>query len=428
MFENESISTQFSELKNPISIEEENVVRKNIIPDYFEVERMIEYLNNHSLIGKEVFDYSFTRTARNSVVWTFLSIMAPVTRDTFIKRLPIYLYDLAHPEEDSPMSMLFDSFKNYYLSSEDFDEDYFGQRNEYPEGFDLEPLYLIIQKIIYDYKIPLKKVFSYIESQFGSLENYEIFLYWYQYINLVSNLNEGNVFPRNILYSLNVELEKNGKEPIMFYPAVIDDLGHYAAYKTGNRFCVGGYFPTDENDNIVRKWVAVWVENAKNPSLEQLKKTEERNRKIRKRTAALRRTLCIELTPDTMIFLGNEERIQTGYFEEEIVPRNYWEQAYVGPKNMKIDCAAIIAAREARHLSAKDVADATDINPRTYQRIEAGDSSPDGLNIIKLIDFLNLEYTDLIHKDVIEDTGFSKFRSGSPLSCFLPKTAKEESN
>ena len=70
-------------------------------------------------------------------------------------------------------------------------------------------------------------------------------------------------------------------------------------------------------------------------------------------------------------------------------------------------------------MSIKDVADATGINIRTYQRTESGESSPDGLNLLKLVDFFNLDPDDLVHKEIIEDDDFSKFRSGKTPSDFI---------
>ena len=103
--------------------------------------------------------------------------------------------------------------------------------------------------------------------------------------------------------------------------------------------------------------------------------------------------------------------------------KEYWQQIYAGPKVMELDCNAIVERRIKRNLQPKDVSDETDINLRTYQRIETGEVKPDALNLFKIMNYLNIEsYEDIIKKDRIDDEGLEKFKSGKKPSDFIVKS------
>ena len=68
---------------------------------------------------------------------------------------------------------------------------------------------------------------NYLVEQTGSVKNYEIFDYWMKYLKLIEYRKTGDkktrdlsvLFPRNILYSYNVELEKRGLTPKIYLVA-----------------------------------------------------------------------------------------------------------------------------------------------------------------------------------------------------------------
>ena len=68
-------------------------------------------------------------------------------------------------------------------------------------------------------------------------------------------------------------------------------------------------------------------------------------------------------------------------------------------KKLKINYKAIQIKRIILGYSMKDVAEATDINLRTYQRIENGESSPKAINIFKILIFLNMSIKDVLIND-----------------------------
>lgn len=412
----------------PITSEEELIVRKFINPQFFDVEAIINHLNNNSSIKKEIFLGFLNPSLKGRFYLSYLSAYQETRRDIFIKRIPIYFYDINIKNELMPkMTDFFDGYARYVTHETSF-VSFEGNENEYPLGFTFEPLYKIIEELSDVYSIQIEQVLTYIQQQRGSVDHYEIFRYWYHYFKLIKhNHSEDNViFPRNILYSYNVELERNGLKPIIHVPATKkdEDEGVYVTYREDNVLKIGGFFPIDDNGEPVLKWIGIWTENVKSLQYAVAKKNELYNeipiQLQNKMRPALKAFLKYELDSKTRIFLGYRRVIAYDDFLGENKVREYWASEYCGPALMKLDCSKIVEKREELGYSIKQVAEATDINLRTYQRIENGEGSPDGLNLIKIMNYLDINsYKDLIKKDIIFDNGFEKFLSGKKISEFL---------
>ena len=132
-------------------------------------------------------------------------------------------------------------------------------------------------------------------------------------------------------------------------------------------------------------------------------------------------TLKIKLGPDSLVFAAKHIVIGHNMFGEEQTT-DLWDQIYVGPKKMKFNYLAVSEKRESLNLSLKQVSEATNINVRTLQRIENNESTPDGLNLIKLMDYLGIKsYDSLIIHDKIDDPGLEKFKTRKKPSEFIAK-------
>ena len=421
MFENEkrngkTIINTFSH----ITAEEENIVRQNVNTKYFDVEYFINYLNEHDFIGIEIFNNSLL--PNNSVGWTYLNYLKSVERSTFIKRIPIYFYDLDCDSDDISLTDFFNEYKaektgipmlgSRMLSC--FDAEI--EQNDF-KNFDFEPLYKIIDDIVFSFKIPIHLVLEYLKKQCGRDIKYWIFEIWFNYIKIVENLSEKNVFPPNILYSYNVERIRLNEKPVIYHP-ILTSTNDFLTRKENGFLYIGGFFPKDENGRLVAKWIGIWLENNLDPTEDEINEVLKAN-KNKDGRPALRVSAKIKLSPDSLIFAAREITKGKDVFGEE-QKTEMWEQVYVGPRRMEFDFDALKKIREESNVSLKTLSEATNINIRTLQRIETGESSPDGLNLIKIMDYLNIyDYSSLVIHKKIEDPNFDKYRSGKKPSEYI---------
>lgn len=422
---NKKINNEMQSVINPITSEEELIVRKYINQQYFEIDKIIEYLNTNSFISKDIFLNYFTPIARGKFNLTYLNSFKEINRDKFIKRIQIYFYDVNLKNEFQPsMTDFFNGYLQFINKGKKIET--FNEFDKlYPSDIDFEPLYSILDELIYDYSIDIDRVLNYIQEQRGSVKYHIIFRYWYGYLKLL-DFNKINdikmIFPKNILYSYNVELEKNGFKPIIHFPATLgdDNDSPYVVYRRNKVLNIGGFFPFDDEGNPVFKWIGIWFENVKNIKWVVSKpKTQEHDIQYNS-SPSLRMVLKFELCHNTRIFLAYRQHIGRDEFMEEEKFKEYWKLEYCGPSLMKLDCSIITKKREELGYSPKDVSEATGINLRTYQRIEVGEGSPDGLNLIKIMNFLDIGfYDELIKKEEIIDDGFEKFMDGAKLSEFI---------
>lgn len=410
MFEDDEVrQTDFSKKITPISAEVENRVRRYVNPHYFNVDKIINYLNSHINIGIEIFEQALNEDDSSKMVqFTFLKCYETIDRSSFINRIPIYFYDLG---EDRTSSMT-DLFNGYY-------EDIMHKCGksirpsavniDYPEWFTFEKLYECLETVSTRYKVPFEKLFEYIRNQAGTARNYLVFQTWFKYISAVEVLTEENVFPDNLFYAYNKLLVEKNQDPIIYLPEK-DFRGDYVAFKDEGYFCIRGFFPVDDNGNLVNKWIGIKVLNGEALTESEKQKAAENKLLLRLigNKKALQCVVRIKINAETKIYVAKEEWVQS----DDNPQRQYWECIYAAPKVMKLDCSVFRKLREAAGINPKTVSSETGMNLRTYQRIEAGETTPDGLNLLKLMEYFNIvSYDELIHKDIIDDPMFRKFRN-----------------
>ena len=98
-------------------------------------------------------------------------------------------------------------------------------------------------------------------------------------------------------------------------------------------------------------------------------------------------SLIIYLSPSTTIHLGhNMPNSYLMYPDEE----PYVEQIYAGPRNMDFDHKKLKNLRIERGLTQLELAEAIGASVRTYQKWESGLTTPDGANLIRLMNWLEI--------------------------------------
>ena len=127
----------------------------------------------------------------------------------------------------------------------------------------------------------------------------------------------------------------------------------------------------------------------------------------------------IEVNEKSRVFALYKKRGDDGQFHK------YWEQIYAGTTHSKFSFKPIIKERERLKLSQKEVAEKADINLRSYQRMEAGESIPDALGLIALMNLLDIKNVDTFNRKCrFIDDDYSKFRSGNNPSEFQSMMAR----
>ena len=397
-----------------LTAEQELVVRRNVTPQFFDVEAMIDYLNSHETIEFDI----FTKCCIKKVAYSFLICFKPVSRDLFIKRLEIYFYDLKSQKDNNEMTRFFASYVDYADLLPKGESGFpYDEESIFKKEYDIEPAYQLLDKVISKFKIPLNKMFDYVEGFFGSTPSFRRFLQWSNYVELLDEPNEQNVFPKNFYYAFNKEMEAHGQTPRLVLASFDSFQGLSFDKEEKTQYVdISGYFPIDPEDNIILEWTGVWLENVGSYELldEQVVYDEDDFFFMSNMAGDGLRKLRIKVNPNSRVFLLSRQKGPDGVYH------NFWKQIFAGSCVSKFSFKPIIEAREQLKLSQKEVADLADINLRSYQRMEAGESTPDGLALISLMSLLDIKWPDVFrkHPSFIDDD-YAKFRSGKAPSEFL---------
>lgn len=405
-----------------ITPEQELIVRKYVNQKYFDVETFIDFLNQYEIITFDIFKNS--QKKRKGIDYGFLSSFRAIKRDIFIRRIPIYFYDINLEDYDLEISSLFNDYARIH-NKDDVDYGKMAENDEFDLTLahvsfynrflnfdtDFEPLYKRIEFFMYSMKIDISDMLEYIYEQSGQV-SLDIFDKWFDYLNLDTKNSVIDTFPKNLLYSYNVALINNNRQPIYYFP----NNYHILNRREKNKTCVKitGQFPIDNNGDLVIEWIRLWTENVDKIYVDPKKYAENNETNVAYkywpfRDGKLTNSIIIEVNPDSRVFICENEKKD-----------GLWEQIYCGPKLIKLDYTKLTSIREKLGYSIKDVSDNTDINIRTIQRIESGESMPDGQNLIKIMCFLGIrEYTNLIKKEIIEDPSYEKFNSKNTPSFWL---------
>lgn len=375
--------------------EQLEIIEKNIDPTIIDRAKLIQYLEKHAVIKKDVFRrcslLGDTWSMEDEAYCGFLdhdTAFQPVSREIFIRRIPILFYCPLRSNQKGHHSGLW-----HILPSAADKVD--------PEA--LEELYLDLEFMFYGLGLSMECICGYsLEQVFrrmtrkknkkpgamfevspaaddemfgvqGEMNHRELFQMWRHYLHLCCDLGWTDYTPERFITKYNLALEAAGFDPIIYRPLL--QYGVYYFTRRGTRFICKGHVPCDDDGNPILKWIGVRVDNPKS---------------IRFNGAFSRAgTLDIELLPNTSIFFWGEDNFFDS--EDPTEPDDEWHQIYAGPLNMEFNYQALKAYRKAAGMTQKEVADAVGANVRTYQKWESKESVPDGHYLLRIMNWLQIE-------------------------------------
>lgn len=419
----------------------ESRVRKYIDKSICDVEGLLIYLNENETLERKALLGFFTNKRLTRMLPLLFETFDTISKSDFITRLPIYFHDTnalldKSINEHSYMEWLFENYYEKHFRPDVNDP----SNSEYryrSRGFfsnlssevNYDELFTKLIRIFYDYNIDYSSMFRYLISQVGGMLILDIFEKWYLYLEYVDKNVDGSIsyedaFPFNILYSLNEKLEKNGKDPIMYLPDIVDN--NYFKYSNKRDYIqFEGYFPYDEDFNINFKWVGLWFANeikiVSEPKNVMMRKMNDEDRLSRFYEGKLNIKFRIYVDVNTIVMILNKsDSYQTNYV---------WKQIYCGTNLIEFNPKYISLRREKLGLQQQEAAKLASINLRTYQRIENGESLPDIKNMLKIMQLFGIDDSDdLIEKRELIDSGLEKFSSGESLNYFLQINLEKEPN
>lgn len=361
-----------------ISKEQEQFLRNYINTEYFEPEKVINYLKIHDCVGAEIFDLASKPQTKRSIKMIGKGFgFHIIDVDTFVRRAPFYFYV---PD--------FDNGKHGDLVS------LICGKSRYDKDDDFEEVYIALERLFYYYKIGIPEIMGYPVILTGVYGRIDIFFKWVDYLDLCYELNIDNKYPKEFLYEYNRILVLSGKKPIIYMPGLIGFNEDFL--RQDSEIVIRGEFPCDNNNNPILEWIGVWIENAAYIKAKNCYSINE--------TPIIEKELHIGITSKTKIYMPN--------IYKEIDSCDTWYPIYFGPLAMEFDKNALKFYRKQINITQQIVADAVGVQLRTYQKWEKGDTIPDGYNLIKLMNYLNIDSVqDFIVNTPIYDEGFEKFRS-----------------
>ena len=386
--------------------EQIDFIRRYVPEEFFEVDRLIDYLELHEMVGVEVFEYVakkvfYEKTPGMRDFETVLPVafkaknpprendFQPETRDVFLRRIPFNFFMMEHPpkidENGNEVKMwnpLEISQLLYCVGDVPFSEFHIRSEKRLP----LEKAYQTLEFLFYNEGFPLDRIFGYLPS-FKRFEYEPPYIDWFDYIDMCRKLGWTDYMPEQLYCRYNEAREALGLEPVLFpidsYAEPEDTENenemYYRRYADEVEFT--GEFPMDEHGDPIMKWIALDVKEAAYCKCED---------------AGYQTILKIGLTPRTVI----KARIPLNLSEAGIVnPKEgtKWIQVYAGPQTMSFNYRVIKEKRKEIGYTQQQVAEAVQANLRTYQKWENGETTPDGYYLLRILNWLDI--TDL--KDVI---------------------------
>lgn len=361
-----------------ITKEQEQFVKNHINPEYFDPTKVVNYLNIHDLVGAEIFDLAIKsqnkrniRTIGEGVGFYIQDV------DTFVRRVPFYFY------------------------IPNFDMDQHGDLCSLICGvlrddrkLDFERVYTALEKLFYQYQMEVPEIMGYPISLTSTYGRADVFFKWVHYLDLCYELNIDNKYPPNFLYEYNRVLVLANENPIIYMPGLVGFNEDFL--RQDREIIIGGEFPCDNDNNPILEWTGIWIENAAY--------IRAHNCYSISNSVTLEKELHIGITPITKIYMPNIYNNDNS--------GDTWYPIYFGPLAMEFDKDALKYYRNQKGITQQTLADAVGVRLRTYQKWEKGDTIPDGYNLIKLMNYLNIESVQqFIKNNPIYDDGFSKFRA-----------------
>lgn len=361
-----------------ITKEQEQFIREHISSRCFNCERVIEYLQLHDMVGREVFWYSSPK----EYVYAHVGdndLYTPIDTDLFVRRIPFYFYVPADNDKRPGMTMT-DLLSSMIIFSRE------------RVGCSVEDVYLVFEKLFYRYNLSVVDIVNYLEVITDDGHRPEMLFYWEHYLELCDKIGIEEKMPKEFLSVYNHTLESVGELPIIW--DVNDDDGEFCFERKNNEIIIYGLFPYDKNGEPILKWIGIWIENSSYIKTEPVFSYSGHEFSCKK--------LHIGITPHTKIYLPKK-------FDEEKIT---WHTIYVGPKEMAFNTNVLKARRKEKGFTQQEISDVIGVQVRTYQKWEKGESIPDGYNMIRLMNCLNIDSAQaFVCNESFADDNYSKFRA-----------------
>ena len=370
--------------------EQVNFIERYVDEVLIDKQRLIEYLEKHRIIKNDIFRHCSklgkAKHFRDSAYCPSLNSeegFAPIPRSKFIRRIPFYFFT------DNNDGVHRHSFLGSLLFS----------ASSCSEA--LESIYLEFEWLFYNLEMPIETIFGYPASQIHApkpknpkgvidtsvysstlfcegdqIGQFTLFKQWCDYLHLCDQFGWTDYTPERFITKYNYALEAVGRDPIIYEP--VRQLGGAYFVMGNHEISCRGHFPCDDNGAPILKWTSLKICNPKTVSFDA---DFSRNG-----------TLTIGLNPNTTIhFLepleetdADEEGTDEGCARE-------WHQVYAGPLTMSFDSDALRTFRKACDMTQQELADAIGASVRTYQKWEKGETVPDGHNLLRLMNWLQID-------------------------------------
>ena len=338
------------------------IVEEYVDENYFDKKKLLKYIETHTIARNEVFSYIRKNDNRErGCLWLETNKgYEPINMDKFIDRLPFYCY-VPNEDEAGDLGCLLSGLYDY-------------QRRGSLEEYSLNHLYEVLEEMLYKFQIPISQIMNYTIDQTGYVNRVDMFFDWYDYLCLSENIFGWEKIPDSFIYSYNMLLEEVGREPIVY--EIENTFQGDFFYRCGDKIEFEGTFPSDNQGNPIMRWIGLKISNMDSVSL-----IGERNKKGR---------LVVKLLPNTLIYALN------CYNSKEDC--DTWYQINAGPQLMQFDYTVLRYERNRLNYSQAKVAEAIGTSVRTYQKWESGDTIPDGHNLLRLMNFLDISDVQMLVK------------------------------
>ena len=365
-----------------------DIIRSSVDEKVFNVHDLVNYIENHDVITKEIFYImGIYDNFKKDQSRYYLNYYQDLPRNIFIQRIPIYFYDYNHYKKECTIKEFFESYFERVYEGNDYDN--------------IENIMWKLEKMLHYYEITLDEIFRYLINQ-GGIENLcYTFEKWFEYLELIGR-NKEIYRPQNILTGLNNELRIRKGLEYIYSPEIIRIEKYY------NYVSIIGLFPTDNDGTIIFDWVGIWRINTLEMSSltrNHYSVVRSQRRLVKQNQPIMINEVRIEVNDDSEIFILKDE-YQNG------ISMPVWYSIYTGLNKLEFDYTLISYYREQQRINQKVMCYDLNISLRTFQRFEAGETRPDALDFIKIMEYLNIrDYKKFIKKKRIEDPNFEKFLS-----------------
>lgn len=325
---------------------------KNYITEERSIEKLVDYLERHEIVGEEIFSYLGEKYKDAKPCFEF----KPIPKALFLKRLPFYFFKSQEERNVGDLRQYVSGIHTHF-KDEDFEEI-------------SEKLYLTLEEMFYNYELDLETIFNYPIKQTGYCSRTDILFNWKHYLVLAEKIGINNKTPKHIIVDYNHMLEKAGLEPIIYETVEYGYWGSSYFGRSGNVLKFSGVFPCDKEGKPILRWIGLKIKNDKKTWLDVNEK--------------LKGTLCVETTPFTSILGLN----CWGCNDDG---SDLWYPLYTGPQLMEFDYNQLKYYREREKLTQKQVAEAIGSTVRTYQKWESGATCPDCRYLLRLMNVLDIQ-------------------------------------